>query len=250
MSSIKKELIEKISNLIDQEMSKNSSIKGITIGTDMATNLFSKLDPDLEGFSGSNLIASATSFQNIAGSLVTQLTDKKLKSNFVTVENYVMVMNIVKDVSGAAILDRKIAELQGIDKIQKDFKVFMQKIATYIETSDFIETSAFVKISQALPTASSLILVTREGMPIKAIGIKGMAEPIVSSMVSSISALTEVMMKSSLDYCIIEGEESIIIVIQYDSKRILSVALPEQEKDNIGIHLATIKSIIKKSKEI
>ncbi|MHA1648005.1 MAG: hypothetical protein ACTSVL_10565 [Promethearchaeota archaeon] len=250
MSSIKKELIEKISNLIDQEMSKNSSIKGITIGTDMATNLFSKLDPDLEGFSGSNLIASATSFQNIAGSLVTQLTDKKLKSNFVTVENYVMVMNIVKDVSGAAILDRKIAELQGIDKIQKDFKVFMQKIATYIETSDFLETSAFVKISQALPTASSLILVTREGMPIKAIGIKGMAEPIVSSMVSSISALTEVMMKSSLDYCIIEGEESIIIVIQYDSKRILSVALPEQEKDNIGIHLATIKSIIKKSKEI
>ena len=250
MSSSKNDLIEKISILIDQEMSKNSAIKGICIGTDMATNLYSKLAPDLENFSGTNLIASATSFQNIAGSLVSQLTEKKLKSNFVTVENYIMVMNIVKDVSGAAILDRKFAELQGINKIQEDFKILMQKIATYVETSDFIETSDFVKISQALPTASSIILVTKEGMPIKAIGIKNMSEPIVSSMVSSISILTEVMMKSSLDYCILEGEESIIIIIQYDPKRILSVSLPDQEKDNIGRHLATIKSIIEKSEEI
>ncbi len=250
MSSSKKDLIDRISILIDQEMKENSAIKGICIGTDMATNLYTKLDPDLEGFSGTNLIASATSFQNIAGSLVSQLTEKKLKSNFVTVENYIMVMNIVKDVSGAAILDRKFAELQGINKIQEDFKILMQKIATYVETSDFIETSDFVKISQALPTASSIILVTKEGMPIKAIGIKNMAEPIVSSMVSSISILTEVMMKSSLDYCILEGEESIIIIIQYDPKRILSVSLPDQEKDNIGRHLATIKSIIEKSEEI
>ena len=250
MSSSKNDLIEKISILIDQEMKENSAIKGICIGTDMATNLYSKLAPDLENFSGTNLIASATSFQNIAGSLVSQLTEKKLKSNFVTVENYIMVMNIVKDVSGAAILDRKFAELQGINKIQEDFKILMQKIATYVETSDFIETSDFVKISQALPTASSLILVTKEGMPIKAIGIKNMSEPIVSSMVSSISILTEVMMKSSLDYCILEGEESIIIIIQYDPKRILSVSLPDQEKDNIGRHLATIKSIIEKSEEI
>lgn len=250
MSSSKNDLIEKISILIDQEMKENSAIKGICIGTDMATNLYSKLAPDLENFSGTNLIASATSFQNIAGSLVSQLTEKKLKSNFVTVENYIMVMNIVKDVSGAAILDRKFAELQGINKIQEDFKILMQKIATYVETSDFIETSDFVKISQALPTASSIILVTKEGMPIKAIGIKNMSEPIVSSMVSSISILTEVMMKSSLDYCILEGEESIIIIIQYDPKRILSVSLPDQEKDNIGRHLATIKSIIEKSEEI
>ncbi len=250
MSSSKQHLIDQISKLIDQEMKENSAIKGICIGTDMATNLFSRLDPELEGFSGTNLIASATSFQNIAGSLVSQLTKKKLKSNFVTVENYIMVMNIVKDVSGAAILDRKFAELQGIDKIQEDFKVLMQKIATYVETSDFKETSAFVKISQALPVASSLILVTREGMPIKAIGIKNMSEPIVSSMVSSISTLTEVMMKSSLDSCILEGEESIIIILQYDPKRILSVSLPEQEKDNIGRHLATIKSILEKSEEI
>ena len=248
--SSKQHLIDQISNLIDQEMKENSAIKGICIGTDMATNLFSKFDPDLEGFSGTHLIASATSFQNIAGSLVSQLTEKKLKSNFVTVENYIMIMNIVKEVSGAAILDRKFAELQGISKIQEDFKVLMQKIATYVETSDFKETSAFVKISQALPAASSLILVTREGMPIKAIGIKNMAEPIVSSMVSSISTLTEVMMKSSLDYCILEGEESIIIILQYDPKRILSVSLPEQEKDNIGRHLATIKSILEKSEDI
>ena len=126
----------------------------------------------------------------------------------------------------------------------------MQKIATHIETSDFMKEDTFVKISQALPTALSIILVSIEGMPIKAIGLKGMSEPMVSSMVSSISSLTQVMMRSNLDYCIIEGEGAFIIIIQYDPKRILAVCLPEQEKGDIGFHLATIKSIIKKTEII
>ena len=249
MSSSKKDLIERISVLIDEEMGKNTAIKGISVGTDMATNLYSKMDPDLEDFSGQNLIASATSFQNIASSLYLQLANNKISSNFVTVDKYIMIMNIVKDVSGAAILDRKFAELEGIENIQNSFKILMQKIANYIETSDFMKEDPFVKISQALPTALSLILVSIEEMPIKAIGIKNMAEPMVSSMVSSISSLTKVMMGSSLDYCIIEGDEAYIIIIQYDAKRILAVSLPDQEKDNIGHHLATIKSIIEKTEE-
>ena len=249
MSSSKNKLIDRISILIDEEMNAKSTIKGISVGTNMGTNLYTKLDPDLEKFSGNQLIASATSFQNIASSLFHQLTNNKSSSNFVTVENYILIMNIVKDVSGAAILDRKFAELEGIDKIQKDFKILMQKIASHIETSDFMKEDPFVKISQALPTALSLMLVSIEGMPIKSIGLKDISEPMVSSMVSSISSLTKVMMMSNLDYCIIEGEEALIIIIQYDPKRILAVCLPEQEKGDIGRHLATIKTIIKKTEE-
>ena len=126
----------------------------------------------------------------------------------------------------------------------------MQKIATHIETSDFMKEDSFVKISQALPTALSIILTSIEGMPIKSIGLKNMSEPMISSMVSSISSLTQVMMKSSLDYCIIEGNEAFVIIIQYDPKRILAICLPEQEKVNMGHHLATIKTIIKKIEEI
>ncbi len=244
----KKELIDRISILIDEEMNAKSTIKGITLGTNMGTNLYTKLDSDLQGFSGNQLIASATSFQNIASSLFLQLTNNKISSNYITVEKYILIMNIVKDVSGAAILDRKFAELEGIEKIQKDFKILMQKIATYIETSDFImQNDPFVKISQSLPTALSIILTSIEGMPIKSIGLNNMSEPMVSSMVSSISSLTHVMMKSNLDYCIIEGDEAFIIIIQYDPKRILAVCLPEQEKGDIGRHLSTIKSIIEKS---
>ena len=125
----------------------------------------------------------------------------------------------------------------------------MQKIATHIETSDFLSIDPFVKISQSLPTALSIILTSIEGMPIKSIGLKNMSEPMVSSMVSSISNLTQVMMRSDLDYCIIEGNEAFIIIIQYDPKRILAVCLPEQEKAELGHHLATIKSIIEKSEE-
>jgi len=247
MNSSKKDLISRISILIDEQIIQNNTIKGISVGTNMGTNLYTKFDSDLDEFSGNQLIASATSFQNISSSLLSQLTNNEISSNFVTVEKYIIIMNIVKDVSGAAILDRKFAELEGIKKIQKDFKILMQKIATHIETSDFVMEDPFVKISQALPTALSILLASIEGMPIKAIGLKNMSEPMVSSMVSSISNLTQVMMKSDLDYCIIEGNEAFIIIIQYDSKRILSVCLPEQEKAEIGHHLATIKSIIKKS---
>jgi predicted regulator of Ras-like GTPase activity (Roadblock/LC7/MglB family) len=247
MNSSKKDLIDRISILIDEQIKENSIIKGISVGTNMGTNLYTKLDSDLQEFSGNQLIASATSFQNISSSLLGQLTKNEISSNFVTVEKYILIMNIVKDVSGAAILDRKFAELEGIEKIQKDFKILMQKIATHIETSDFFFEDPFVKISQALPTALSLILASIEGMPIKAIGLKNMSEPMISSMVSSISNLTQVMMRADLDYCIIEGNEAFIIIIQYDPKRILAVCLPEQEKAEIGHHLATIKSIIEKS---
>ncbi|MHA1473979.1 MAG: hypothetical protein ACTSRX_09845 [Promethearchaeota archaeon] len=250
MSSSKKDLIDRISILIDEQINQNSTIKGISVGTNMGTNLYTKFDSDLDEFSGNQLIASATSFQNISSSLLSQLTKNKISANFVTVENYILIMNIVKDVSGAAILDRKFAELEGIEKFQKDFKILMQKIATHIETSDFFFEDPFVKISQALPTALSLILASIEGMPIKAIGLKNMSEPMISSMVSSISNLTQVMMKSDLDYCIIEGNEAFIIVLQYDPKRILAVCLPEQEKAEIGHHLAKIKSIIQKSEII
>lgn len=250
MSSSKKDLIEEIKNLIDEKINEKSVIKGISVGTNMGTNLYTKFDSDLDEFSGNQLIASATSFQNISSSLLTQLTNNKISSNFVTVENYILIMNIVKDVSGAAILDRKFAELEGIEKIQKDFKILMQKIATHIETSDFMKEDPFVKISQVLPTALSIILTSIEGMPIKSIGLKNMSEQLVSSMVSSISSLTQVMMKSDLDYCIIEGNEAFIIIIQYDPKRILAVCLPEQEKGDIGHHLANIKSIIEKSEDI
>ncbi len=250
MSSSKNKLIDRISILIDEEMNAKSTIKGISVGTNMGTNLYTKLDSDLEKFSGNQLIASATSFQNIASSLFHQLTNHKISSNFVTVEKYILIMNIVKDVSGAAILDRKFAELEGIGKIQKDFKILMHKIASHIETSDYImQNDPFVKISRALPTALSLMLVSIEGMPIKSIGLKDMSEPMVSSMVSSISSLTKIMMMSNLDYCIIEGEEALIIIVQYDPKRILAVCLPEQEKGDIGRHLATIKSIIQKSEK-
>ena len=247
MSSSKKFLIDRITVLINEEISKNSAIKGISVGTNMGTNLYTKLDPELDNFSGSQLIASATSFQNIASSLLLQLTKNEINSSFASVDNYIIIMNIVKDVSGAAILDRKFAELEGINNIQKDFKILMQKIATHIETSDFMKEDSFVKISQALPTALSIILTSIEGMPIKSIGLKNMSEPMISSMVSSISSLTQVMMKSSLDYCIIEGNDAFIIIIQYDPKRILAICLPEQEKGEMGHHLATIKSIIKKT---
>ena len=62
MSTSKKDLIERISILIDEKIKEKSIIKGISVGTNMGTNLYSKLDPELENFSGSQLKVKSDKF--------------------------------------------------------------------------------------------------------------------------------------------------------------------------------------------
>ena len=70
-------------------------------------------------------------------------------------------------------------------------------------------------IKRAIPSASTIPFVTKEGMPIK-IEAQDMQEALLSSMIAAISNLTTVLLKEPLDYTVIQNSTDILLVIQCD----------------------------------
>ncbi len=244
MGANDEELIKSISKIIDEAMEENIAIQGFSIGTDIATNIYTKFKPVLANFNENELIASATSFQYISKNLFTHVAKNDLTSTYLTVNDHVILFGIVKEVSAAVILNRKSAELEGIDKYQAVLSTLLLKIAAFVETSEYITEDPMVKIMRAVPSANYLAIISKEGLPIKVIGEKSVQGPLVGSQVSALSNLTQVMMKSSMDYAILQGKGANIMIVQFDSERILAISIPEHEKSNIGQYLARIKEII------
>ncbi|UYP45064.1 hypothetical protein NEF87_001349 [Candidatus Lokiarchaeum ossiferum] len=244
MSNNDEELIKSISKIIEEAMKENVAIQGFSVGTDIATNIYTKFKPELTDFNENELIASATSFQYISKGLFAHIAKNDLNSSYLTVENHVILMAIVKDVSAAAILNRKLAELEGIIKYQKVLDNLLLKIAAFVETSDYITEDPMVKIMRAIPSATFLAIISKEGLPIKIIDNGKVQGPMVGSQVSALSNLTQVMMKTPMDYTILQGKGANILIVQFDSERILAISIPEHEKSNIGQYLARIKEII------
>jgi predicted regulator of Ras-like GTPase activity (Roadblock/LC7/MglB family) len=243
--SADEDLILSIAKLVDAELEKNAAIKGISIGTEIATSIYAKFKPNVTNFDEQELIASATSFQYISKSLFSHITKHTMHSTYVTVDESIVIMDFKKEVSAAMVLDRKFAEMDGVEKFQKTLGNLLLQISAIIETSDYLREDPLVKIMRAIPSANLIAFVSKEGLPIKVINLDGVVEPLVGSHVSAISNLTVVMLKQQMDYCFIQGEGACILVVQFDSERILALSLPEEEKQNIGQHLARIKEIIK-----
>ncbi len=242
------ELVRHIEKIVDETMENYVAIRGISIGTSNATNIFTKLKPGLENFSEVELVASAASFQFIARNLYTYVIDNKMESTYVTVDDYVLLLLSVKEVSAAIILDRNLAELESFKQHTEKLKQAILKIAVFIETSDYLKEDPMVSIKRAIPPAKMIAIVSKEGMPIK-VEAENIQDVMLGSMISALANLTGVVLKNSLDYCVMQGVTGHILVIQFDSERILAISLPSNEESNIGEYLARIKEIIKNLKK-
>lgn len=247
MSSTDDELIKQIEKIIDETMESYVAILGISIGTEIATSIFSKFKPESQNFSDLELIASSTSFHYICNSLFRNIAKNNLNSAYVTVENYILLMNVTKKISAAMILDRSLAELEGIPKYDQVLKEISLKIDALVETMDYVSQDPLVKIIRAVPSALFLAIIGKEGLPIKIIDDGTIQAPMVSSQIAALSNLTQVMLKTQMDYTVLNGVGAIILVIQFDEERILAISIPEDEKEKVGQYLARIKEIIRKS---
>lgn len=245
MTSDQQELMGQIEKLIDESLKEHVAIKGFSIGTEIATSIFAKFKPDVSQFNEQELIATATSFQYISRNLFTHITKNNMKSSYLTADEYIVVMNIVKEVSAAMLLDRKFAEMEGLQKYQQLLNNILLKVSAFVETSGYIREDPLVKIMRAIPSAFFLAIVSKEGIPIKIVDNGNIQAPVISSQVSALSNLTEVMLKQTLDYALIQGVGANLLIVQFDSERILAICVPEDEKPNIGQYLVKIKEIIK-----
>ncbi|MHA1776669.1 MAG: hypothetical protein DRO88_06125 [Promethearchaeia archaeon] len=247
MSSDDEKLITQIEKIIDETMESHVAILGISIGTEIATKIYSKFKPEIKSFSDIELIASSTSFHYISNSLFRNIAKNNLNSSYVTVDDFILLMNITKEISSAMILDRSLAELEGISAYDQVLNEITLKINALVETVDYVSQDPLVKIIRAVPSALFLAIIGKEGLPIKIIDDGTIQAPMVSSQIAALSNLTQVMLKKQMDYTILQGPGAVILVIQFDEERILAISIPEQEKENVGQYLARIKEIIRNS---
>ncbi len=244
MSSNQEILMKSISKLIDDSMESHIAIQGISIGTEIATNIFTKFKSDIDNINANELIASATSFLYISKDLYTNIAEKELKSTYIIVGSHVIILQIIKEVTGAAILSRKLAELEGISKYQEVLKNLLLKIAAFVETSEYINEDPIVRIMRAIPSATFLALISKDGLPLKIID-NGVSQGVmVGSQVAALSNIINVMMKSNMEYTLLQGDGSNIIIVQFDPDRILAISIPDNETDKIGEYLAIIQEIV------
>ncbi len=245
MSTSDDELISQIEKLIDDTMEANGAILAVSVGTEIATNICTKFKSEVANFSELELIASSTSFQYISNSLFRNIAKGHLHSTYVTVDKYILLMNITKEVSVAMVLDRNFAEMEGIEKFNQVLSGLALKANAYVETSEYLVQDPLVKIIRAVPSALFLGIISKEGLPIKIIDNGTVQAAMVSSQIAAMSNLTQIMLKKPMDYALLEGSGAIILVIQFDEERILTISIPENEKANVGQYLARIKEIIK-----
>ncbi|MHA1583986.1 MAG: hypothetical protein ACTSVU_00935 [Promethearchaeota archaeon] len=244
------QILSQISQFVEDAMQKFVAIKGVAIGTDLATPIYSRFKSEPSKFNENHLVASATSFRYIANSLFNNITKNLMNKSYITVENYVVLVQIFKDVSAALILDRKLGELEGIERYQKVLDDILLNVSAVNETYGFIQADPLVKVMRAVPSATYLAFISREGIPIKTINDGSVENVIAGSQIAALSNLTMVMLNEPMDYTIMSGDKGIVMLMQFDYERILTICIPDHKKAKIGEYLAKIKEIIKIEAEI
>ncbi len=182
----------------------------------------------------------------LSSNISKQLLNQKVKYHTTVAKNKILINALTKNINVSVILDRELTELEGIGLYQKKVMDFAIKISAFIETSDYIKKDIFVEIKRAIPTAISIAIITKSGLPIKIQSV--MPDSMISAITSALFNLTEVLLKKSVEYSYIRSDNGSIIVHQIDEERLLSIAIPEKSEDLIGSYIARIKEIIKENK--
>ncbi|GEM_PF-3531807 len=172
----------------------------------------------------------------IIGKLLEQTPDYVLSF---TPNNLVITLPVNSGMVLSALIDREKAESRGVENYIIKIKNFSHKVAEVIELSGYPKKGLFMNVKSAVPEAKAIAILTKEGVPL----IVHPAEEAItlSGMISAIHMISSSMVSDeNSDFSVIFGREGMIITLQIDNDRLLSVALPKKMK---------IKEIIKKLKE-
>jgi len=238
-------VLDEIDNLILKEMDENSAILGISVGTETGQVISSNFKKDIK-LSANEIIAGSSSLMFLSSNISKQLLNQKVKYHTTVAKNEILINVLANNINVSVILDRELTELEGIGLYQKKIKDFALKISAFIETSEYIKKDIFVEIKRAIPTAISIAVITKSGLPIRIQSV--MPDPMISAITSALFNLTDVLLKKSVEYSVISGDDGSIIIHQIDNDRILCVAIPDRREDQIGKYIAKIKEIIKENK--
>ena len=186
--------------------------------------------------------AASSSLVFLASKMLQDSLNQKISYNLITGTKRIILSILAENIAMISYLNRKIAELEGLDVYINKLKKFSMKLSAIIATSDLIKEEIFVAIKRAIPNALVVAIITKDGLPIKVQAT--MPESILSAMTSAIYNLSSVLLEGGLEFSVIGGENGSIIIHELDENRIIAIAVPEADEKKIGSYIARIKTII------
>ena len=238
-----KQLQTEIYGLIDKEISEDSAILGINIGTHGGTFLGNYFKEDTK-LSTLEIAAATSSLLFLSSKTLMGSLMQEISYNIIMGKEKMILAILTENVTMISYLKKELAELEGVHHYINKLKKFALQVSAFVETSEFIREEVFVAVKRAIPSAIMLGIITREGLPIKIQST--MPEPVISAMISALYNLSHVLLEEqNVEYSIIAGGNGSIILHELDEQRILFVAVPEADESKLGSFIAKIKTIIK-----
>jgi predicted regulator of Ras-like GTPase activity (Roadblock/LC7/MglB family) len=236
-----KDLETDITLLLEKQMKEHAGILGITVSSHGGTHLASQFKKDLS-MTRTEVSAASSSLVFLASKMLHDSLNQKISYNLITGTKRIILSILAENIAMISYLNRKIAELEGLDVYINNLKKFSMKLSAIIATSDLIKEEVFVAIKRAIPNALVVAIITKDGLPIKVQAT--MPESILSAMTSAIYNLSSVLLEGGLEFSVIGGENGSIIIHELDENRIIAIAVPEADEKKIGSYIAKLKTII------
>ncbi len=234
--------LEEIDRLVIQTFANHSGIIALIIASHEGKKIYTKFrktqffnEHELSAITASLIFISRTMFRKTFGLEIAHAEVKGSKNIFFSV--------LTKEVTGSVIFDRKMVELVGFDEEKQTVTDLFMKISAIVETS-VIQEDLFVQIKRAIPNALSIVIINKEGLPIKVEST--MEEPKISAFVYALNSLSRTLLKDDVEHTVISGEYGSYVIQQIDEERILGIAVPDSKDAKLNKYIAALQEIIKK----
>ncbi|MBN2155888.1 MAG: hypothetical protein JW776_07575 [Candidatus Lokiarchaeota archaeon] len=235
--------IEEIDKLVTQTFSKYSGILALIIASHEGKKIYTKFrevqsfnEHELSAITASLIFIARTMFKKTFGLEIAHAEVKGIKDIFFSV--------LTKEVTGSVIFNRKNVELVGLAELKETVNELFLKISAIVETL-VVKEDLFVLIKRAIPNALSIVIINKEGLPIKVEST--MEEPKISAFIYALHSLATTLLKNEVEHTVISGDYGSYIIQQIDEERILGIAVPESEDARINKFVAILQEIMKKS---
>ncbi len=238
------EINSDLDNLITLVLDENPSIMGINIGTHEGKLLANKFRNDIDiNLKEERITSASVSLLSLSSVIMDHTLNEDLIYNIIEGKDVVVISMLMKNISIVAYLNRLSAGLKGLDSHIKTLKHFGFRISAFVETSQLLQEEIFVSIKRAIPNCKILLIVTREGLPIKS--DSSFFEQLMSGRISALYQISGILLtEGKMEFSIITGNKQSIIIHELPMDRILCISVPDTDEKKLGSYIITLRSII------
>lgn len=239
------DFIERIEALLEKAMQHRLAVKGITVGTHAGNVIASRFKTGPGPQNEKEIVAATTSLLFVSSKAMASISQDTFKRVITFGPTSIIACFLTRNVSFAAILDRKLTELDGIDGHVAELVELALRISAIIETSDVTPEDIFTRIKVSIPDAQTYAVITKDGLPLR-IQANDVDEARLSAFISAIYNVNEFITGEHGEFTMVTGSEQSIIIHALDENRLLAIAVPSGDADTTALmkYVMRIKELL------